>query len=331
MSTLKESSAPWFTPTKCLYCGSDRLIPWLTDIKDRLGYVPGSWSFLRCQSCGSAHLSPMPKQGTIAGLYPTVYCFRPDLETKSRLKKIAAAAEERTFYRWLHGDEVATIRRVTGVRAGAVLDVGCGTGARLTRLAKAGYEVRGMEIQPELVSYVRTRLGFEADAGTLETISYPADSFDMVTIFSVIEHFLDVKSALKKIYRFLKPGGWIVADIPLTDAWQSREFGPGWCVYREAPRHLSIPSQEGAKRAFAESGFADIRILPSTVLNCAGFFALSVIPSATTTHAYRFSSLAALFPRFLAGLLTVLYFPMAAIENYFLRRPACGLILARRV
>lgn len=330
MKTHNESSALWFRPTRCLYCGSDRLSPWMTDVKDRLGYVPGSWSFLRCDNCGSALLSPMPKQEAIAGLYPPVYSFRPDFETKSKLKRIVAAFEERTFYCFLHRNEVATIQRVTGIMSGAVLDVGCGTGDRLARFAKAGYQVRGLEIQPELVRYVRTRLGYKADVGTLHTFSYPADSFNIVTISSVIEHLLDVISVLKKIYGILKPHGWIVAEVPLSDSFQSRKLGNKWSQYCEAPRHLGIPSQEGARRAFTECGFADVIILPSTIINCAGFLGLSVIPKATATHTYGNSSMAAYIPRFLAGLVTVLYFPMAAIENYFLRRPACGLILARK-
>ncbi len=330
MRTLNESSAPWFTPTKCLYCGSDRLAPWLTDIKDRLGYVPGSWSFLRCARCGSAHMSPMPKQEAITGLYPPVYSFRPDFEIKSKLKRILAALEEQTFYFFLHRNEVATIQRVTGVMSGAVLDVGCGTGDRLTRFARAGYQVRGMEIQPELVQYVRAHLGLEADAGTLDTISYPKDSFNIVTISWVIEHLLDVKSALKKIYGVLKPKGWIAAEVPFSDSFQSRNLGNKWCTYSEAPRHLGVPSQEGARRAFADSGFADATILPSTIINCAGFVGLSVIPKAAATHTYGRASLAAHIPRFLAGFVTVLYFPMAVIENYLLRRPACGLMLARK-
>jgi SAM-dependent methyltransferase len=330
MKTHNERSAQWFRPTGCLYCGSDRLSPWMTDVKDRLGYVPGSWSFLRCDNCGSALLSPRPKQEAIAGLYPPVYSFRPDFETNSKLKRILAAIEGRTFYYFVHRNEVATIQRVTGVMSGAVLDVGCGTGDRLARLAKAGYKVRGLEIQPELVQYVRTRLGYKADVGTLLTFSYPADSFNIVTICSVIEHLLDVISVLKKIYGILKPHGWIVAEVPLSDSFQSRRLGNKWSQYCEAPRHPGIPSQEGARRAFAEGGFADVVILPSTIINCAGFFGLSVIPKAAGTYTYGNSSMAALIPRFLAGMVTILYSPMAVMENYFLRRPACALILARK-
>jgi SAM-dependent methyltransferase len=323
-------ASQWFEPTRCLYCGSDRLDPWIKNIKDRFDYVPGAWSFLRCRACGSAHLSPAPKQEAIIGLYPPVYSFRPDFETNSRLKRILAAVEERTFYVFQNRNEVSTVRRVTGIKSGKVLDVGCGTGDRLTRFARAGYRVRGLDIQPEPVRYVRERLGFEADAGTLETVSYPANSFDIVTIIWVLEHLLDVKSILREIHRILRPGGWIAAGVPFADSFQSRTLGACWATYREAPRHIGVPSREGARRAFVDCGFSDVSIKPDTIISSAGHFALSVIPTATATHAYTRSSLATHLPRLLAAVVTLLYAPMVAVENGVLRRPACGLILARK-
>ena len=325
-----DNASSWFEPTSCLYCGAAQLLPWLNGIQDRLGYVPGSWSFLKCESCNSAHLSPMPKREKIPDLYPLVYSFRPDFETQSKVKRLVAAIEELAFYRLMHKGEVNTIKRNTGIMSGTILDVGCGTGDRLSRFAKAGFKVRGVEIQPELVEYVRNHLGFEADTGTADSVSYPPNSFDIVTIYWVIEHLLDVRSVLKKIHAMLKPNGWIIAEVPLSDSYQSDLLGNRWSQYCEAPRHLGIPSRSGVQHAFTKCGFTDMSIHPSSIMNCAGFFALSVIPNATATHAYDNPAVATHIPRLVAGLLTLLYFPVVIVENYFLRRPACGLIFARK-
>jgi len=326
----KHSESAWFEPSSCFYCGATKLSPWLKGIKDRLQFVPGSWSFLKCDRCGSAHLSPMPKQEKIAALYPPVYSFRPDFETKSKVKSVLAAIEERLFYRPMHYGEVDAVKRKTGIESGTVLDVGCGTGDRLSRFSRAGFKVRGIDIQTETAEYVRNRLGFEADVGTLDSVFYPNHSFDIVTIYWVIEHLLNVKAVLTKIHSMLKPNGWIVAEIPLADSFQSDLFGNRWCVYSEAPRHLGVPSRDGIQRVMRDCGFTDVTIGPSSILNCAGFFSLSAIPNATATHAYDNASVATHLPRLVAGLLTILYFPVVIMENYFLRRPACGLIFARK-
>lgn len=272
----------------------------------------------------------MPKQEKIAELYPRVYSFRPDIETQSKVKRLLAAMEERAFYSLMHKGEVNTIKSKTGIMSGAILDVGCGTGERLSRFAKVGFKVRGIEVQPELVEYVRSRLGFETDAGTLDSVSYLPNSFDIVTIHWVIEHLIDVKSVLRKIHTILKPNGWMVAEVPLSDSYQSDLLGDRWSQYCEAPRHIGIPSRSGIRHAVTECGFTDVTILPSSIITCAGFLALSVIPNATTTRAYNNASVAAHIPRLVAGLLTVLFFPVVIVENYLLRRPACALIFTRK-
>jgi SAM-dependent methyltransferase len=272
----------------------------------------------------------MPSQETIPALYPQVYSFRPDFESSGRLKRAIALLEERLFYRLLHKGETDRVKRVTGMRSGSVLDVGCGTGERLCRFARAGYQVRGLEIQPDLVRYVREHLGFKADVGTLDSVVYPADSFDLVTICWVIEHLIDVKTVLEKIRRMLKPNGWIMAEVPLSDSLQSGLLRGRWSVYREAPRHIGIPSRSGLERAFSNSGFTGFRILPSGLLGCSGAFSLSIITGATTTHTYGSKAAASHLPRLAAGLLTVLHLPIALAENYLFHRPAYGVAFARK-
>jgi len=92
-----ENSDSWFMPDACFFCGSERLRPWLDGIRDRLGYVPGSWSFLRCGDCGSAILTPMPRPEIIADLYPEVYSFRTDFKSGGQLKQAIASFEKRSI------------------------------------------------------------------------------------------------------------------------------------------------------------------------------------------------------------------------------------------
>jgi len=272
----------------------------------------------------------MPKEEIVADLYPSVYSFRPDYAMKSKTKRWIAAVEERAFYRLMHKGEVDTIKRHTGIVSGLMLDVGCGSGDRLARFARAGFQVRGIEIQKDLAEYVKSHRRFEVDIGTLDSVSYPTASFDIVTIYWVIEHLLNVESVLVKAHRILKPGGWLVAEIPLSDSSQSRLLGGRWSQFGEAPRHIGIPTHRGVEKALSASGYTEISILPSSLLNCAGSFALSVVPRAASTHAYGDSSLTSHFARLLGGILTLLYLPIATIENHFVHKPAFGLILARK-
>ncbi len=325
-----EAGAGWRPPVACQYCGSGSLASWLDRVRDHLEYVPGSWAMLRCRDCGSVQLSPMPSEDKVAELYPPVYSFRTDLDAGGRIRRLISRAEEAAFYRILHKRETGTIRRHTGLAGGNLLDVGCGTGDRLARFSRTGFSVRGLEIQPDLVRYVRQTRGFAVDAGTLDSVFYPAASFDMVTIYYVIEHLLDVGKVLWRIHSMLKPGGWVVAEVPLADSCQSLTLRTRWSQYSEAPRHVSIPSREGIRRALTVSGFEEVSILPATMMNCAAAFALSVIPAANTGRSYARSGVLRHLPRAAGGLVTLLYCPAAALENYGARRPAFGLVLARK-
>lgn len=328
--TPAPDSGSWCRPTRCLYCGNPELLAWIDGVADRLRFVPGTWSFTRCSHCGSVHLTPMPAPEHIADLYPTAYSFRSDYVPESRFKLLVARLEDTIFYRTMRRAEMESIRRRTGVSSGAMLDVGCGTGERLRRFAESGFHVRGLEVQRELADDVRRRLGFEVDVGSLDSIPYPDDAFDVVTMFCVLEHLLDVRAALTTIYRILRPGGWIVAEVPLSDSFQSGVLGRRWSQYTDAPRHIAIPSQRGLTTIFTTCGFVDIGIRPSGIMNCAAAFALSLIPRAATMYAYTSRSLASHVARVAGGLVTLLYAPAAAIENYVLGRPAFGLLLARK-
>lgn len=222
------------------------------------------------------------------------------------------------------------IRRNTGLSSGKLLDVDCGTGDRLSRFAEAGFDVRGMDIKPELVDYVREERGFEADAGTLDTVSYSHETFDIVISHWVLEHVLDIHVILKKVYDMLKLDGWFVAEIPLADSLQVQMLRGRWSSFSEAPRHLAVPSHEGVRRAFRAGRFSDIRIAPSSIMDCSSSFALSIIPGATAKHAYESPSLWTHAPRIAAGLLILLHTPLAAIENHLLKRPAGSLIFAQK-
>jgi SAM-dependent methyltransferase len=220
LSDVQDSS--WFEPKACLYCSATEFVPWLSGVQDHLEYVSGLWTFVKCINCGSIQLKQMPKEEKIAKLYPPIYSFRPDFEGGGTLKQLVTALEKRAFYNLMNCREVESVKRVSGIPGGTMLDVGCGTGARLSRYAAAGFQVRGLEIQPELVQYIRKKLGIEADCGTLATVAYEPESFDIVTAHWVIEHLTNVHWALKKIYEMLKPGGWLVAEVPLADSWQGQ-------------------------------------------------------------------------------------------------------------
>lgn len=123
---------------------------------------------------------------------------------------------------WLRWDVVS---QLLPEDAYAVLEVGCGQGGFGVRLAQ-GYRYVGLEPDAASCEVARARLaaagvGGEVRNGGLSALK-PAETFDVVCAFEVIEHVEHDDKALAEWASRLRPGGWLLLSTP---AFQHR-FGP---------------------------------------------------------------------------------------------------------
>jgi demethylmenaquinone methyltransferase/2-methoxy-6-polyprenyl-1,4-benzoquinol methylase/phosphoethanolamine N-methyltransferase len=128
-----------------------------------------------------------------------------------------------------------TIKLARVMPGDKVLEVGCGTGT-LTLAAKARVgssgEVVGIDIAPEMVaaaSRKTARKGIDISfrAGSIESIPFPDNRFDVVICSFMIFHMPDdVRGrGFKEVYRILKPGGHLfIVDFSLPDKTWQRHF-----------------------------------------------------------------------------------------------------------
>jgi SAM-dependent methyltransferase len=325
---------PAVAPESCAYCPGQSFDPWLEGVTDRLGIAPGTFSFWRCRACGSGVLHPAPRPEDLAALYPEVYSFHPEVGKGGKLKQLLAGLEERFFFQLQYQAQYRTIIEVTGRPQGGarLLDVGCGTGQRLRALRDLGYQVHGLDFLPSVVEHLRNELGLDATCGDLTKLDtlFPENSFDVVTAFQVVEHVHDARGLLGRCWKVLRPGGWMVATIPMGDSLQAAVFKERWCNVREAPRHLNLPSQQGLRQACRLVGFDRVEIRPDSLLNAAGLVGLSLLPDAATTTVYAQGSARALLNRALGAAVTLGALPLCYLEGHVVRRPATAFVLAQK-
>jgi SAM-dependent methyltransferase len=267
-------------------------------------------------------------------LYPEVYTFHPGLAQGGLLRKLITRLEDLLFFQPQYRAQYRTIHKVVGrpVPNARLLDLGCGIGQRLQTFRRLGYDVHGLDFSPAVVKHLREELGIEATCGDLSDLDrlFPETSFDMVTAFQVVEHMLSARALLQSCFRLLRPNGWCVAIIPMGDSLQARTLEKHWSGAREAPRHISLPSQQGLKRALSDVGFSRVQICPDSLLTCAGELALSILPDANTTKVYTEGSLRAVLSRILAPGITMASLPLCFIENYIAKRPATAIVFAQK-
>lgn len=103
------------------------------------------------------------------------------------------------------------------VRAGRLLEVGFGSLHTLREARARGWEVLGMEVSPACVEAARAE-GIPALCVHLPEYEGPAASFDVVAMYSLIEHVPDPPAYLRQAFDLLRPGGILVLRLPDTPA-----------------------------------------------------------------------------------------------------------------
>jgi ubiquinone/menaquinone biosynthesis C-methylase UbiE len=96
-----------------------------------------------------------------------------------------------------------------------IADVGCGTGAILSRLGNPEKNV-GIDLAPEAISFCRQRGLDNVQQGDIHTLPFPDASFDAVICSSVLYHqwVSDVEGAIGEMHRVLRPGGTLLINVP---------------------------------------------------------------------------------------------------------------------
>jgi 2-polyprenyl-3-methyl-5-hydroxy-6-metoxy-1,4-benzoquinol methylase len=101
-----------------------------------------------------------------------------------------------------------------------VLDAGCGIGYGANMLAAAGAaEVTGVDIAEPVIEAARegAASGVVLKTGDVANLDFPADSFELVVCFEVIEHVDDTDAVLDELARVLAPGGVLLISSPNRD------------------------------------------------------------------------------------------------------------------
>lgn len=143
------------------------------------------------------------------------------------------------------------------VGKGNLLDIGAGTGHFLDLAQKNKWTVTGIE--PNLGA--RT-MASEKGISFAENIqSLPNNSFDVITMWHVLEHVYDLDEQIKELKRVLKPDGVIVIAVPNFRSFDAKYYKRHWAAF-DVPRHLWHFSKKSIKILFHEKQMKVIEMIP---------------------------------------------------------------------
>jgi 2-polyprenyl-3-methyl-5-hydroxy-6-metoxy-1,4-benzoquinol methylase len=259
----------------CPVCLNPATRPALTGGDWLFESTPERFTLHSCESCRCLFLNPMPKEEEIAGFYPDQYWW-----SASNSQRGGALKKLESVYRKLAlGDHVSFIVRAAENRAGLhLLDVGCGSGTLLGMLKQRGFQSIGIDFSAEAARVAETENGVRVVVGSLDQASFPAESFDIVTMFHAIEHVPNPRTVLAEVSRILKPGGALILQAPNIDSWQFKAFGARWYGL-DIPRHVIDYSKDSLLKLLDGCGFVPRRIKHFNLRDNAPALASSLFPS----------------------------------------------------
>ena len=103
-------------------------------------------------------------------------------------------------------------------RPKTILDVGSGGGEFLYLLKLLGHDAHGIEPNRGYAAYALQEYGLAIHLGFVQEAPLPIDTFDMITIWHVLEHLEDPAAVLTRLHAALRPGSTLVVEVPNVEA-----------------------------------------------------------------------------------------------------------------
>ncbi len=265
---------------KCLNCQGDQLKSFVqaTDFENPSETL---YSLQQCKECELVFENPRPTLEELPGFYSNEnYYSYIELEKKKNqkiglLERLRHLFFEKTLAYYYGKDRsfVNTLCAWVGkgrfgslpkeIEIGKILDIGCGDGVFLDVARKYGWEPYGVEINGDAAARAN-EAGMNVHTGDLISAKYESNQFDLIRMWSVLEHTPNPKEVLSEICRILKPSGVLILQVPNIRSKAFELFGPYWTGL-DLPRHLVHFSPDTLNRSLESVGFDVEKISFSSV------------------------------------------------------------------
>jgi SAM-dependent methyltransferase len=226
----------------CPLCGHASPKKWLV-APDRFHGRHENYRLVRCPGCWLVWQSDPPRAEEMHLHYTDSY------------HRLISAAGETSPHRWQGHKKILTQFK----QGGALLDLGCSSGAFLEFVKGESWKLSGIEMSADCARRAETRTGARVFVGDILDAPFPQESFDVITCFDVLEHLYEPLKVMTKVREWLKPGGVFYVQVPNIDSAEARVFRTYWHGL-ELPRHLFHYSPASLKFLAESAGLREVSL-----------------------------------------------------------------------
>ncbi|WP_026727337.1 class I SAM-dependent methyltransferase [Flavobacterium denitrificans] len=140
---------------------------------------------------------------------------------------------------------------------GKILDIGAGTGDFLLTAKNDGWNVIGIEPSDRAKNIAKQKgISFVEEISELEN-----NSFDVITMWHVLEHVPNLENQIEELKRLLKPTGTLIVAVPNFKSFDAKHYGEFWAAF-DVPIHFWHFSKKAIKMLFEKVDMKLEKVLP---------------------------------------------------------------------
>jgi len=211
---------------------------------------------VKCSNCSFVFLGNPPHEGA---LYEDYYdSITYDANDYNRFSKFKNLSE--LFI--INKQRLDFIKREH--KSGQLLDIGCGQGFFLKTAKEHGFDVYGIDMSKRAVLYASNTFAVKASAETLDDLLIQGKTFDLITLWHVLEHFVNPIDELQKIRRLLVNDGMCIIEAPNLHSLKFILSKNKWVGGNHPLYHRSFFTNKSLADTLNRSGFSRTKRIKSS-------------------------------------------------------------------
>ena len=205
------------------------------------------FQLVECAGCSLRFTQDVPDKASIAAYYKSDNYISHTDTSKGLVNSLYKIVRKRTLKQ-----KRKLVESIAGKKPGKLLDVGSGTGAFLDEMKRHGWDITGLEPDPDARNIAQNLYGLELNDTSLLSGLPPAE-FDVITLWHVLEHVHDLRDTMAQLFRLLVTGGRLVIAVPNYTCLDEKIYRQYWAAY-DVPRHFYHFSPQAMDRLVKQQG-----------------------------------------------------------------------------